>query len=420
MKKNIIILFVISSIISACISTQQLSPLSQEDIQYLPTSFEATTFNSKNPCRQWYGYVPDTNHLDHMPMRFVRVNFHWMNTSDSLYTPGEFRATEFSRNLLRAANQDLSRNHKLLLPYKNDLPVLPTQYRYVLTPDKSKPGDRGIYFHYDDEFVHYVHKGKNRNIHKRGMFKKYAVQPDSVLNIFVFAHHPDSLASSTCGNYIAGCALGDFVKLVGVYCNYKSTEDYWGHRGNFNHEIGHIYGLRHAWLSNDGCNDTPVHKQDCFNSSQSAHCDTSTSNNVMDYVAVQHAWSPCQIGRVHARMSNLKSRQRKFLIPSWCTFKDSMSITIQDTIIWQGAKDLEGDLTIASGASLSINCRVSMPPGGKIIVQAGGTLILNDAYIHNDCGKEWSGIEIEESQNEKGQVIFTGEPQLENMTYQIE
>lgn len=420
MRRSIGMLMFCLCALAACTSKSTYRYLQSSDIREVPTAFGATTNTPQDPCRQWQAYVPDTNHLSHMPMRFVRVNFHWMNTSDSLYTPGEFRAREFSKNLLRAANQDLSRNFKLQIPHGNDIPVLPTQYRYVLSPDKSKPGDKGIYFHYDDEFVHYVHKGKNRNIHKRGMFKKYAVQPDSVLNIFVFAHHPDSLASPTYGNYIAGCALGDFVKLVGVYCNYKSTEDYWGHRGNFNHEIGHIFGLRHAWLSNDGCKDTPVHKMECFNKSQSARCDTSTSNNVMDYVAVQHAWTPCQIGRVHARMSNLKSRQRKFLIPTWCTFKDSMSITIQDTISWEGSRDLEGDLTIARGASLSINCRVSMPPGGKIIVQAGGTLLLNDAYIHNDCGEEWAGIEIEENQDEKGQVIFIGNPQLENMAFQVE
>ena len=420
MKKTALFLFLISFVFSGCISTNQYAPIGLEDIQVIPLAFEASSLGSRGPCQRWESYVPDTNHLDHMPMRFIRVNFHWMNTSDSLYTPGEFRAREFSKNLLRAANQDLSRNHKLQLPHGNDIPILPTQYRYVLTTDKDKPRERGVYFHYDDEFVNYVHTGKNRNIHTRGMFKKYAVQPDSVLNIFVFAHHPDSIASPTYGNYIAGCALGDFVKLVGVYCNYKSRDDYWGHRGNFNHEIAHIYGLRHAWLSNDGCDDTPTHNLECFHRSQSPKCDTLTSNNVMDYVAVQNAWTPCQIGKIHSRMSKLNARQRKFLLPSWCAFKDSMSITIKDTVTWYGARDLEGHITIADGGSLSINCRVSMPPGGKIVVQAGGTLLLNDAYLHNDCGSEWLGIEIEENNNGKGQVIFMGNPKLENMTYQIE
>lgn len=406
-------------VLASCVPPVTSKYLTSEGVETLTT---ATTFNTQDRrrlCRDWSSYLPDTNHLEHSPMRYIRVNFHWMNTSDSIYTPGEFRAREYSLGLVRAANYALRKNKQMYLPHGNNTPVLPIQVRLVLTPDPGQPGDDGIYFHYDDEMVYHVHRGKNRTIGKRDMYDKYGVQKDSVLNVFILPHHPDSVDSPTYRPDGGGVALGNFIKLVGVYEQYKGRESYWDHRSNLNHEIAHIYGLSHAW-NNDGCDDTPEHVQDCFHRSQSAHCDTATSNNIMDYVSEQAAYTPCQIGRMHFNMSRLTHRGRKFVLPAWCELKDSMQIQIQDTIVWNGAKDLEGHLIIEPGGMLVINCRVSMPPGGKIIVKPGGSLVLDEAHLHNDCGQQWKGIEVQEQQGIKGSVVFVGEQKLENMEFPLE
>ena len=391
------------------------------DISYLSNASDNTIKDkygrTRSICDQTASYIPDTNYLDHTPIKYIRLNFHWINTSDSSHNYYGRKAIEKTKGLLRASNYDLAKNNQMWLPHNNETPVLPMRFRYVLTPKPDDPDDDGIYFHFDDDIDFYVHKGKNRNIFDKTAFEKYGVQKDTVLNVFVMPHHPDSVKSKTYNSYKVGVALGNYVKIAGMY---EQKDTYWNHRGCFNHEIGHIYGLSHTWRFNDGCDDTPKHKQECWVRDQRPGCDSLTSNNVMDYNAMQNSWSPCQIGRVQYRMASAKKRGRKFIEPTWCELKEEQHIFIRDSIDWICMKDLEGHLTIEPGASLTMRCRTSLPKGAKITVMPGGKLILNDARLHNACGEEWAGIEIQEQGGQKGEVIFIGEPKLENMANPLE
>lgn len=413
--KKIFTALLIALLASACLPVLQSRYVTREDISILPKDdgIWRVRRGRTDPCTQWESYVPDTNHLSHTPMRYLRVNVHWMNTPDTAYDLTGRRAVEFTRGLIRAANYDLEKNRQMWLPNGNNTPVVPTNYRYLLTPDPNIPGDEGIYFHYDSEHTYYIHKGKNRNLYRREVFDKYGVQMDSVLNIFIMPHHPDSVASPTYGAYGVGVALGNAIKLSGIYHNAKDRDDYWDYRGGVNHEVGHIFGLSHAWVT-DGCDDTPVHKQDCFAKGQAPECDTLASNNFMDYTAVQNAWTPCQIGRLQQRMAQENYRGRKFLLPTWCELKDSLEVVIRDSMEWNGARDLEGHLTIAKGGQLAIRCRVSIPPGGAITVEPGGTLVLDGARLHNACGQEWQGIVVQKFGEETGKVYYTSSPVVEN------
>lgn len=387
-----------------------------EALGIVPQAYEVPTVRSAtryNPCADSGNYIPDTTQLDHMPMRYVRVNFHWMNSSDSsqaLYGPA---AVEYTKGIVHAANYDLNKNRKMWLPHNNNTPVLPTLYRIVLSPRPGDPGDEGVYWHFDDELYYYVPKGKYANLTSRAVIKKYGVQLDTVINIFLMPHHPDSLASPTYAGYNTGIALSNAIKYA---ANYDGSKSFWDLRGSMNHEMGHLFGLSHTWSFNDGCDDTPTHPQSCFNRGQRPECDTITSNNVMDYNAMRHAWSPCQIGRIHQRMSNEKYSLRNTLVPTWCTLNPERHIVIRDTVDWLAAKDLEGHLTIEQGASLSIHCRVSVPKGARITVRPGGTLVLNGGRLHNACGDEWAGIELQEQKGLKGQVLVLGGAAIEDMS----
>jgi hypothetical protein len=333
-----------------------------------------------------------------------------MNTRDSSRNFKGQEAIDFTYQLLEAINKDLANNQKMMLPRGNTTPVLPTQYRFVLTPRPNDFKDIGIYFHYDDELAPYVHKGRNANLHKREPIDRYSVAKDSILNIFIMPHHPDSVTSETYGAYGVGVSLGDVVKAAGMFENKGAASNY---RGIFNHEIGHIFGLNHAWYG-DSCDDTPEHSNQCFAWSPEPPCDTLAHNNLMDYNAYQNAWTPCQIGQVHYSMSLEGSVARGFLQPNWCQLHEDRTIVIRDSIVWQGAKDLEGNLTIATGGFLKINCRVSLPKNAKITVEPGATLVLENARLHNACGDRWQGIEIQQRGKVKGQVIYIGEPNVEN------
>ncbi|MEK7255264.1 MAG: hypothetical protein AAB316_11000, partial [Bacteroidota bacterium] len=175
-----------------------------------------------------------------------------------------------------------------------------------------------------------------------------------------------------------------------------------------------IFGLSHSWTGSDGCDDTPKHKN-CWSPSMPNCSDSTASNNVMDYNAYQAAWTPCQLGRIHLSMSRENGTVRKLLSPRWCMLKEAANITIRDSVHWQGARDLEGNLTIEPGGILKISCRVALPAGAKITVQPGGKLYLDNCRLHNACTGTWQGVEVQEVGKMKGEVIFLGAPVLEGV-----
>ncbi|MEL7124209.1 MAG: reprolysin-like metallopeptidase [Bacteroidota bacterium] len=368
-----------------------------------------------NPCYVFGNYIPDTNHLDHTPIKTIRINIHWLNAADSSINYYGEKAIDFTMGWLHSAGKDLETNNKLWLPYRNEIPVLPTRYRYELTPKKGDPNDKGIYFHFDDTLSYYVHKGRTRNLFDRRVINKYGVQLDSVLNIFVMPHHPDSVASSTYLAGSVGVALGNAIKIAGPF---EDKGPSWKYRGVLNHEVGHIFGLNHAWR-NDGCPDTPDHPGKCWGRTEEPPCDTMATNNVMDYNALQNGWSPCQIGRVQQHLSIPEYRTRKFVKKTWCK-KITDPIVIRDSISWGGAKDLESDVIVEGGGVLTIGCRISFPEAAQLIVKPGGKLILDkSAYLHNDCGLEWDGIVMEEQGALKAEVYKRGKPKIEQVKHPI-
>lgn len=379
------------------------------DLERLPSPAQARSAGF-TPCNDYLSYAPDTLHLDHSPMKYLRVNVHFMNSSDSTRNFNYPEGLQKAHDLINAANHDIETNDKLYLPPGNDIPALPPQYRLKITPRPGDPEDTGVYFHYDDELYYYVIKGKHDNRTKRKVIDTYGVQLDTVLNIFIMPHHPDSMASPTYPPSWAGIALGNGVKLTGWYEN-KVTE--WSLRFVLNHEIGHILSLVHTWAYNDGCDDTPHHPK-CWNFSDTPPCDSMVSNNVMDYNAYQSAWSPCQIGRIQYMLSREDQKCRRFLEPNWCELHTDRNIEIRDSIHWKGAKDLEGNLRILPGGVLQISCRVSLPRNARIVVEPGGTLILDQCRLHNACGDTWQGILIRESAGKKGEIVLIGNPAIEN------
>jgi len=362
------------------------------------------------PCHDWEGYVPDATHPSHLAQRILRVNVHVLdNSTGTAHRPKDSVLT-FVRDLLRIANAELDTNaFNWRSPWGT--PVLPKLFRCQLTPQPDSPGDEGIYFHYDDTLCYFVSMGKNQNNFTRTVVERYGIGTDTIVNIFLLVHHPDSMRSPTYRANGQGIALGTSLKMAGVL---ESSEGPRSFDGLLNHEIGHILGLSHAW-SYDGCPDTNDHPNKCWDWTPHPPCNEQATNNMMDYNAYQLALSPCQIGKVHAGFANEKSPIRRCLVPTWCTLRRDREIVISDTVSWTGARDLEGHLTIAPGGRLRVSCRVSLPPGARITVQPGGVLWLDGCRLHNACGKTWQGIFLEEKNGVRGEAQVLRRPVMENL-----
>lgn len=375
----------------------------EEDLRY------NARLGTNNVCNDAGGYIPDTNYLHHFRIRKVRVVFHFMNSTDSLNNFPEKEASNFAWQLLESVNGLMAENRKLNLPEDNDIPILPTLIQYEWTHSPDYPA---VQHHYDDELYYIVTRGKNRNNADRRAMDKYALRND-VVNIFVMPHHPDSVASKSYSPFESGIALANNLKITGIYENKKKP---WEIRGLLAHELGHVLGLSHAWTGYDGCDDTAKHPNLCFSQTGIPPCDGPISNNLMDYNSSQNALSPCQIGKMHSNMSRMNSMQRRLVVKDWCQLDTSANIIIKDQIHWSGSKDLNGHIIIKDGGQLMVDCRVSMAPGAKIIVQPGGRLFLRNAHIYNDCGENWGGIELRKlGEQKKGEVLAYGDVRLDNL-----
>ena len=397
----------IALLMTGCSPKMTVRTAMQENVRILPRS---TAPQPKvDPCYDPMSYVA---HPALMPMKYIRVNFHFMNSTEGKHSIPESEVTAYAREWIRVTNSNLEKNMKMFLPVGNTTPMMSIPYRYVITPDPSIPGDDGVYYHVDDELCYAVKTGRERNISDRRVIKKYGVRTDSVMNIFVQTHHLDSIPSKTYKPDISGISLGSSVKIFGRWFEKPSV---WDLRGITNHEIGHSLGLSHTWTGHDGCDDTPSHPN-CWNVSETPPCDSLFSNNMMDYNAHMAAVTPCQIGKVLLNMARLGSIQRNILEPRWCTLDTNETVVVTDSVRWSGSVDLEGNLVLAQDAVLEIGCRVSLPAGAEIIVHPGAKLkLLSNGKLHNSCGDTWNGVQLMKEKKKSGMLFIMEGGVIENI-----
>jgi hypothetical protein len=359
--------------------------------------FYSSDFAEENSCSDPQLYSPCIIG-DYSSTKFIRVNFHFLNSEDGLsnYLPKE--GNQLVRQLVNNANLRLRSNEKMNLPIGNHTPVCSPDYQYVIQTDH---GDSGIFYHYDNDLCFFANKGKHRNNYDYTVIEKYSVGLDSVINVFIMPHIPEELQDKNYKSSRTGVALGNGLKIAGLF---ELKKEPWEFATLLNHEIGHILGLRHTWNTNDNCEDTPRHNN-CWSSSGKGKCELA-SNNAMDYNNSQMAWTPCQLGLIHKSFNQLESTQRKLLLTNWC-IKDTLPLIIDKNVDWNKALDINRDILIKSGNTLTVSCRLHMAQNTSIIIQPEATLSLNDAYLHNDCGHNWEGILIQTNGKKSGKLIAT-------------
>jgi len=377
--------------------------------------------NKTNPCSQTINYAPSQDYPEHTPMRYIRVRFLIMQgLANDPNTLTKEDAPAYANRLLELVNERLSVNAPMALPVGNETPALPTSYRFVLHKDPNNLDDMGIDFAVDSLLAYFDIKSNTSGSYDKRAYEKYAQYKNEVLTFVMQEHHPDSIKSATYSAKSTGTGFTSWVKVVGAkqFLETKiladGTKEVTGHRtGIILHETGHSFGLMHTWAG-DNCDDTP-NNPNCWDRNAEKCPDGIYSNNVMDYNNRQNSFTPCQLGIIHYNLSKPDGAQRKYLVPVWCTYKKEATMLITSTgEVWNGSKDLEGDIVIQNGATLTISCRVSFPKGAKIIIKPKGTLILDGAHLTNLCGENWEGIEVWGNKTEKGSLIIYSKPTIDH------
>ncbi|MEZ5013407.1 MAG: M43 family zinc metalloprotease [Chitinophagales bacterium] len=386
-------------------------------------------------CSDASSYLPDTTNLRATPIKYVRVNFHIMQRLDGSSNFSEAQGIKFIHDLVQESNNRWANNAHMNLPAGNNTPVIPTQVRIELVKDPYT-GKDAIYFHRNDSLCFFNKKASRgyTALADKTVINTYHVGGDSVINIFLMEHVPDSTDSPTYGGpQLSGVSFIGDLKLFGMF--YQSTTVKYRDDGTpfvhdmhylsklLNHELGHSLGLHHTWNWNDGCDDTPQNPG-CWSNTGVPPCDGLISNNMMDYNFDQQAITPCQIATMQWYLYRDDQPVRKFAIPYWCDYHPDQKVYISANAVetWDGGKDLWSDIILRPGSVLIIRCTVALPAEAKVVIKPGAKLILDGGTITNRCGDSWDGIEIWHNRktDETGSLIMVNGGHVDNAEHFVE
>lgn len=409
---RLLTIFIAVFFIVSCTPTEKVVVRGMEEAQQM--AYRAEMYEDRIRCNDPGNYAPGNVLWQLEPEKVIRLNYHFVNSIERKHNFSGKDALLYAQSLTEDSNRRWKNNIKMNLPEGNDTPVYDPKIQIKLVDDPTTSSGRAVYDPVDDDLYYFVNKGRNMNNYNRAIVDKYEINTDSVLNVFLMPHHPDSIRSTKYNNGPAGIAMGHSLKVGGVYLTDKNPGSAWRIATTLNHEIGHILGLRHSWIKNDLCDDTPPHPN-CWDNTGPPPCDGLISNNMMDYNNQQMAITPCQIGVMRANIYDERRPIRTKVVEDYCHYDATQTWVVSDTVLLDRSFDFRGDIIIKPQAYLRLTCRIHMPRGGRIIVEPEGTLEINGAKVHNACGDYWKGIELQNKGRKRARLILRAQPEIRNV-----
>jgi hypothetical protein len=345
--------------------------------------------------------------LSNVPVKTIRVNVQIMQRSDGT---GTIAQTDSALLLIQEIMGHFDSTYYTLnrLPYGFNFPPEPSHPYLDTVSPFILLGQTRIQFKLQD--VHFVQDDNAWNSGPNS-WANHRKNADREINIFIvqrletddsfrgYAHE----SNSCYGQRMVYTALGTNWNLYDMNTTVGYNRIRSGLRGIIAHELGHCIGLwGHTANPNDDCPTSQDGFVDTYDRDRlcsgcpagTAHpiCgpDVVTSNNVMGYSGSVY-FSPMQIARMH---QELTTELHPFLDCDSQENDNETYIEYGQNIEWNSGRIMTGDLIIEGGATLTVRCVVSFPPGTKAIVHPGGKLILDGGKFTSSCGSMWQGIEV--------------------------
>lgn len=247
----------------------------------------------------------------------------------------------------------------------------------------------------------------------------------SIIMDYLASNYPERLnainINITGGEYIgaAGYATGaswntNALNYIVTFNNEANPVSDYAFAGHLVHEINHCFDLYHTYgvsCCPETCNSNDIDfLADVFDINAPNWCGTTTcsvcyhqagwscdpfdpsnycTNNTMGGTQAAGYYSPKQMGKVHRALS-LKSC-RKY-VKSNCYTAIPKLITQNET--WDFNTRIYSDIIVKTGATLTLSCKLYMPPTSKIIVERGAKLIVNNGLISDIANQMWEGIVV--------------------------
>lgn len=161
---------------------------------------------------------------------------------------------------------------------------------------------------------------------------------------------------------------------------------------NLVHELCHCLGLSHNFTGGPG-------GDQCDNCEDNGCPVEGTSNNIMDYwPSYGYALSKCQFDQIQFFLDGRSGNISEVVINDSCYRSSDIAFQVsgRDTLRIKDTVYLHQDLIIKSHAVLEVTGYLSMPGETRIVVESGGSLVIDGGTIGNLCGDLWAGIQVEE------------------------
>lgn len=323
------------------------------------------------------------------PIKTLRISFDVIQKTDGSgsYLGTDVQIVDFFNKLINASNQYLS-NIQTHIPSVTSNYIPDSRIRFEL--------NKVHFFKSDDIFnITYGTSDRNNaiNIYNNHILPRNDLTDIDKNHTLHIIMEPAQIGRSF-GGQAANFGDRTWVVMRGYdeYYNNElintgdciNTANYFAH--HVVHEVGHSLGLYHTF--------------DCYDCSDYS-CTPQTTNNLMDYpnysihnLSYLTSLTECQISKIHYSLMGYFGTISQDFINDYCYFDDTQSFSINSDrdIIWNNARNLNGNLTV--NGKLNIKCNISLPQTASVIVQNGGILTIDQGVFDNLCNNDWEGITV--------------------------